>query len=217
MYLDGQLQMTYTEPVAKSLYQVVTRDADTGELVVKVVNPTTTTARTAVSVEGVEVAETVGVTEMVAAPSATNTKANKTNVVPVDRVFDGGGSAFSYDFPAHSITFLRLSPAVGDTASAVQARLRPAAVTKGTSAYVEVTASAAVDGGEAPAPTGRVEVTVGGVEVAGVLDGGRATLVVPTVDLAVGEHAVTVRYLGDATYAPSEVTKDLTVRAVKRK
>ncbi len=217
MYLDGQLQMTYTEPVAKTLYQVVTRDAETGELVVKVVNPTATTARTAVSVEGVEVAGNVGVTEMVAAPSATNTKANPTNVVPVMRVFEGGGSSFSYDFPASSITFLRLSPAVGDTASAVRASLRPAAVTQGTGTYVEVTASAAVDGGEAPAPTGRVEITVGDVRVTGVLDGGRATVVVPTADLAVGEHAVTVRYLGDATYAPSEVTKDLTVRAVKRR
>jgi alpha-L-arabinofuranosidase/regulation of enolase protein 1 (concanavalin A-like superfamily) len=217
MYLDGELQMTYTEPVAKSLYQVVTRDADTGELVVKVVNPTATTARTAVTVDGVEVSTTVGVTEMVAAPTATNTKANKTAVVPVDRVFEGGGSAFSYDFPAHSITFLRLAPDVGDTESAVRARLRPAAVTQGTGARVEVTATAAVDGGSSPAPTGRVEVTVGDVQVTGVLDGGRATLVVPTGTLAVGEHEVTIRYLGDPTYAPSAVTKDLTVRAAKRK
>ncbi len=216
-YLDGVLQMTYTEPVAKSLYQVVTRDADTGELVVKVVNPTATTARTAVTVDGVEVSETVGVTEMVAAPTATNTKADPTNVVPVDRVLERGGSSFSYDFPAHSITFLRLSPEVGETASAVRARLRPASVTQGTGAHVEVTVSAATARGRAPVPTGAVEVVVGDARVAGRLEDGRATVVVPTGGLAVAEHAVTVRYLGDRTYAPSQQVKDLTVREARRR
>ncbi|MEG3615788.1 alpha-L-arabinofuranosidase C-terminal domain-containing protein [Isoptericola haloaureus] len=110
LYLDGELQMTYTEPAEKSLYQVVTHDEDTGEMIVKVVNPGASTARTDVSVTGAfEVASDVAVTEMVADPSAANTKADKTHVVPVDRAWDGGANEFTYDFPAHSVTFLRLA------------------------------------------------------------------------------------------------------------
>ena len=112
LYLDGELQLTYTEPAEKSLYQVVTHDEDTGEMIVKVVNPGASTARTDVSVTGAfEVASDVAVTEMVADPSAANTKADKTQVVPVDRTWDGGANAFAYDFPAHSVTFLRLAAA----------------------------------------------------------------------------------------------------------
>src|SRR5690606_22254799 len=100
LYLDGELQMTHTEPTEKSLYQVVTHDEESGEMIVKVVNPGESTARTDVSVTGAfEVASTVAVTEMVADPSAANTKADKTAVVPVDRSWDGGANEFSYDFP----------------------------------------------------------------------------------------------------------------------
>lgn len=214
LYLDGELQMTYTEPTEKSLYQVVTHDEETGELIVKVVNPGASTARTDVSVTGgFDVAPEVAVTEMVADPSATNTKADKTNVVPVDRTWDGGADAFTYDFPAHSVTFLRLAPETGETASAVRARLRPASVVQGTSARVEATVVAAEDGGSRAPGTGRVEVEVDGVTATGTLADGDATVRIPTDGLEPGEHRVTVRYPGDATYAPSEVVKDLTVRA----
>ena len=63
LYLDGVLQMTYTEPASESLYQVVTHDEETGALTLKVVNPHATTARTTVQVTGgMQVAEEVGVT-----------------------------------------------------------------------------------------------------------------------------------------------------------
>ncbi|PFG42353.1 alpha-L-arabinofuranosidase [Isoptericola jiangsuensis] len=110
LYLDGELQMTYTEPTEKSLYQVVTHDDATGELIVKVVNPGAATARTDVSVTGAfDVAADVAVTEIVADASATNTKADPDAVVPVDRAWDGGANEFTYDFPARSVTFLRLA------------------------------------------------------------------------------------------------------------
>jgi alpha-L-arabinofuranosidase len=114
LYLDGALQMTYTEPTTESLYQVVTRDAGTGELVLKVVNPYDAVARTAVSVAGAEVASRTSVTTMSGAPSARNTKTRPERVVPVesrarlDVSRSGGGSAFTYDFAPHSVTFLRL-------------------------------------------------------------------------------------------------------------
>lgn len=117
MYLDGELQMRYTEPRTESLYQVVTRDEATGELVLKVVNPYASIARTAVSVDGYVVDPEAAVTQMSGEPSAVNTKARPERVVPVEgtEVLDtsasNGASEFTYDFPAHSITFLRLSEA----------------------------------------------------------------------------------------------------------
>ncbi|MCA5892518.1 Ig-like domain-containing protein [Isoptericola sp. NEAU-Y5] len=112
LYLDGELQLTYTEPAAKSLYQVVTHDDATGELIVKVVNPGGSTARTAVDVAGgFAVAEQVAVTELVADPSATNSKGDPDAVVPVERTWAGGANEFTYEFPAYSVTFLRLAEA----------------------------------------------------------------------------------------------------------
>ncbi|KRE30398.1 hypothetical protein ASG80_16700 [Agromyces sp. Soil535] len=110
LYLDGVLQLSYTEPSAKGLYQVVTRDTETGELVLKVVNPTGSTARTDVAVTGgLTIDGDVAVTEMVGAPGDVNTKADPEHLVPVDREWSGGGNEFSYDFPAYSITFLTLT------------------------------------------------------------------------------------------------------------
>jgi alpha-L-arabinofuranosidase len=119
LYLDGELQMKYTEPTTESLYQVVTRDAETGELVLKVVNPFESVARTAVTVDGYAVEPDAEVIEMSGAPAAMNTKAQPERIVPVedtatlDVSSSDGGSAFSYDFPAHSITFLRLKESDG--------------------------------------------------------------------------------------------------------
>jgi cellulose binding protein with CBM2 domain len=112
LYLDGVLQLSYTQPTEKGLYQVATRDSKTGDVRVKVVNPGPSTARTSVSVGGsMEVAPKVDVTEIVGSPSDVNTKADPTNVVPVSRTWDGGANAFTYDFPAYSITFLTLHQA----------------------------------------------------------------------------------------------------------
>lgn len=110
LYADGELKLTYTEPSVESLYQVVTHDEETGEYTVKVVNPFATTARTTVNVDdAVDIASSVKVTEMVADPTAMNTKDDPTNVVPVNKTWEGGSNSFTYDFPAYSVTFLRLS------------------------------------------------------------------------------------------------------------
>jgi alpha-L-arabinofuranosidase len=119
LYLDGALQMTYTEPTTESLYQVVTRDAETGELVLKVVNPYESVARTAVTVDGYVVDGDAEVIEMSGAPSAVNTKSQPERIVPVEGAAtldvsrSGDDTAFSYDFAPHSITFLRLAEANG--------------------------------------------------------------------------------------------------------
>ncbi|MFD4633316.1 alpha-L-arabinofuranosidase C-terminal domain-containing protein [Streptomyces sp. NPDC058284] len=93
---------------AEPFRQVVTRDKATGDLIVKVVNAQDQEARTRVGLgSGVKVAATARVTTLAADPAVENTK-DKTPVKPVDSVFSGVDDSFSYTFPAHSVTFLRI-------------------------------------------------------------------------------------------------------------
>lgn len=109
LYLDGEFQFEYTEPAAKPLYQVVTRDTGTNELIVKLVNPTGTASLADISVDDVEIGSTVKATELVAAPDAQNTKEDPTNVVPRDFELKAGADGLAYEVPAYSVTFLRLA------------------------------------------------------------------------------------------------------------
>ena len=69
LYLDGELQMSYDQPQAsEKVFQVVTRDKKTGDLVAKVVNTSTSPVRTDVNVSDVEVAPTATVTTLAGAP-----------------------------------------------------------------------------------------------------------------------------------------------------
>lgn len=116
LYLDDELHLEYTEPAPSStLHHVVTRDVDSEELIVKVVNSADTAAATDITVGDVTVAPTARVTEITADPAAVNTKADPAVVVPVERELTTAGEEFTYEFPAHSVTFLRLAVDDGDT------------------------------------------------------------------------------------------------------
>lgn len=111
-YLDGQLVTTYTDTTTmEDLHQVVTRDDKTGDLLVKVVNSSESTIRTPVTITGAHgVLPHATVTEMTATSRTDkNTMSNPTKVVPVTRTVRGVSDSFTYDFPASSITFIRLS------------------------------------------------------------------------------------------------------------
>ncbi|MFF8641243.1 alpha-L-arabinofuranosidase C-terminal domain-containing protein [Streptomyces sp. NPDC015345] len=109
LYLDGKKWGSFTDDKpAEPFRQVVTRDKATGDLIVKVVNAQATQARTEVDLgRGAKVAPKARVTTLAADPAAENTK-DKSPVKPVDSVFDGVDDSFSYTFPAHSVTFLRI-------------------------------------------------------------------------------------------------------------
>lgn len=102
--------------VVEPLYQVMTRDEDTGDVVLKVVNARAKTVRTDVRLGARALADTGTVTTM-ATDQLTdeNTFDEPTKVAPVERQVSGLGSNFTYDFPADSITFIRLhqAPAAG--------------------------------------------------------------------------------------------------------
>lgn len=124
LYLDGELQMSYDQPApAATVYQVVTRDKGTGDLVAKVVNTGTSPVRTQVEVADAGVEPTATVTTLSGAPGATNTKANPNGIKPRTRQVSGISDSFVYEFPASSVTFIRMH-----TADAVAPVVREVAV-----------------------------------------------------------------------------------------
>lgn len=112
LYLDGELQMEYDQPAPPAdVHQVVTRDDRTGDLVAKVVNTSTRPARTRIEVADAGVEGTATVTTLSGAPGATNTKANPDAVKPRTREISGVSDSFVYEFPASSVTFIRMRTA----------------------------------------------------------------------------------------------------------
>jgi alpha-L-arabinofuranosidase len=108
LYLDGQEWGSFADDKpAEPFRQVVTRDAKTGDLIVKVVNDQSSAARTAIDLGGAKVASKAKVTTLAAAPDAVNSE-TATAVAPVVSTFKGVASKFSYTFPANSVTFLRI-------------------------------------------------------------------------------------------------------------
>ncbi|WP_326584027.1 carbohydrate binding domain-containing protein [Streptomyces sp. NBC_00481] len=108
LLLDGQEWGSFTDDKpAEPFRQVVTRDAKTGDLIVKVVNAQPVAARTAIDLGGAKVRAKARVTTLAAAPDAVNTE-TATPVAPVTSTFRGVAEEFSYTFPANSVTFLRI-------------------------------------------------------------------------------------------------------------
>ena len=108
LYLDGREWGGFTDDKpAEPFRQVVTEDARTGELIVKVVNAQPAEARTAIDLGGAKVAPTARVTTLAADADAVNTETD-TPVTPVTSTLRGVSDEFAYTFPAHSVTFLRI-------------------------------------------------------------------------------------------------------------
>ncbi|CAL9394991.1 Extracellular exo-alpha-L-arabinofuranosidase [Streptomyces sp. enrichment culture] len=108
LFLDGQEWGSFRDDKpAEPFRQVVTHDARTGDLIVKVVNAQSAEARTAVDLGGAKVASTARVTTLAADQDAVNTETD-TPVTPVTSTLRGVAPKFTYTFPAHSVTFLRI-------------------------------------------------------------------------------------------------------------
>lgn len=112
LYLDGVLQMEYDQPAPPAkLFQVVTRDERSGDLVAKVVNTANSPVRTQVEVADVGIEGTATVTTLSGAPGATNSKATPNAIKPRTREVTGISEEFVYEFPASSVTFIRMHTA----------------------------------------------------------------------------------------------------------
>lgn len=110
LYQDGVLKLTYDQvDASEQLFQVVTKDDATGDLVAKVVNTATSPVTTQVRVADAGIAPTGTVTSLTApSRSATNTKADPQLIWPKERAVSGLSNDFEYEFPASSVTFLRM-------------------------------------------------------------------------------------------------------------
>ncbi|MFV2119527.1 alpha-L-arabinofuranosidase C-terminal domain-containing protein [Streptomyces sp. Act-28] len=109
LYLDGVKWGGFTdEDRAEPFRQVVTRDAATGELIVKVVNAQEAPARTRIDLGAEPASPTARVTTLQGAPDAVNT-AEDQPVGPVESTLTGVARTFTHTFPAHSVTFLRIA------------------------------------------------------------------------------------------------------------
>ncbi|MFZ4155907.1 alpha-L-arabinofuranosidase C-terminal domain-containing protein [Streptomyces pseudogriseolus] len=108
LYLDGQEWGRFTDDKpAEPFRQVVTEDARTGDLIVKVVNAQPSEARTAIDLGGARVSSRARVTTLAADADAVNTGTDAP-VTPVTSTFRGVADRFTYAFAPHSVTFMRI-------------------------------------------------------------------------------------------------------------
>jgi hypothetical protein len=98
-----------TEPLGQPLYQVVTRDKGTGDVVVKVVNARPHSLRTKVDLGPRRLSGRGTVTTLSVALTDQNSFAQPTKVAPTTTRVSGLDSRFVYDFAANSVTFIRLT------------------------------------------------------------------------------------------------------------
>jgi alpha-L-arabinofuranosidase len=106
---DGEVWATFDDnQVAEPFAQVVTRDDRTGELIVKVVNAQDRAVRCRIDLGGLRVARTATMTVLAGDPGEQNTRSAEP-IQPVTRTVGGISTTFTREFPASSVTFLRIS------------------------------------------------------------------------------------------------------------
>jgi alpha-L-arabinofuranosidase len=109
-YLDGELVHDATVPRQQKFYAVGGRDQKTGDVVVKAINLGNETVAGKLDLNGVGNISATGHATVLqsASLSDNNSLEQPQRVVPLERVLNGVGSEFAHEFPARSLTVLRL-------------------------------------------------------------------------------------------------------------
>jgi alpha-L-arabinofuranosidase len=108
LFLDGAEWAGFDDnAVTEPFAQVVTTDAKTGELIVKVVNAQDKPAVTKIDLGGRKVASQATMTVLAGDPGEQNTRTAEP-IQPVTTRIKGVSSSFTRQFPANSVTFLRI-------------------------------------------------------------------------------------------------------------
>ena len=107
------LMLTGTETSAsgvQSLYASTTRDNQTGETILKAVNPEALDEPVDIKLDGVSQIQPEGKAVILTGdgPDAVNSMEEPKRVAPVESTFENAAANFSYTFPAHSLTVLRI-------------------------------------------------------------------------------------------------------------
>ncbi|MDA1359921.1 carbohydrate binding domain-containing protein [Glycomyces luteolus] len=110
-YVDGVQAFTFEDKEAvEPLYQVVTRNEDTGEVTLKVVNAQSEAVATDVEIEGQSLRSTAEVTTIACEPGCDNLLGQDQVVYPATEEVKGLGNEFTYEFEPYSVTFITLKP-----------------------------------------------------------------------------------------------------------
>ena len=108
-YLDGKLIHDVTYPVTRSLYAVASRGPNHHETILKVVNVSRQVQPTRIMLTGGAFTGT-GTAIVLSSdqPQDENSLDQPLKVVPTTHTLACSGTGFSYNFPANSVTVLRL-------------------------------------------------------------------------------------------------------------
>lgn len=114
-YLDGSLiqDVTYPATAAAGLFASSTFDQNSGQVIVKAVNPYGQSLDTTFDLTGLEsVSSNATLVQLTSGSSADeNSLASPTNVFPATSVITNAGTNFTLTLPANSLSVLRLTPA----------------------------------------------------------------------------------------------------------
>jgi alpha-L-arabinofuranosidase len=110
-YVDGVQAFTVEDKEAiEPLYQVVTRDEETGAITLKVVNAQDQAVTTDVELEGQRLNGKGEVTTMACDPGCDNMLGQDQVAYPTTETVKGLGNEFTYEFEPYSVTFITLTP-----------------------------------------------------------------------------------------------------------
>ncbi|WP_026930548.1 alpha-L-arabinofuranosidase C-terminal domain-containing protein [Glycomyces tenuis] len=110
-FVDGeQVFSVVDEQRIEPLYQVVTRDEETGAVTLKVVNATGEPVRTDVELEGQKLHKTGEVTTLACDPGCDNILGEEPVLSPETERVRHLGNDFTYEFEPYSVTFIELRP-----------------------------------------------------------------------------------------------------------
>ncbi|THV38497.1 alpha-L-arabinofuranosidase C-terminal domain-containing protein [Glycomyces buryatensis] len=110
-YVDGEQAFTFAdEEQVEPLYQVVTRDSETGEVTLKVVNAQDSAVTTDVALTGGKLKQKAEVTTLACEPGCDNVLGEDPVLAPVTETQNGLGNEFTYEFEPYSVTFITLNP-----------------------------------------------------------------------------------------------------------
>ncbi|HEX2143992.1 MAG TPA: alpha-L-arabinofuranosidase C-terminal domain-containing protein [Glycomyces sp.] len=113
-YVDGEQAFTFEDKEQiEPLYQVVTRDEDTGEITLKVVNAQDQAITTDVNLDGRRLKQRGEVTTIACDPGCDNLLGEDQVVYPVTENVNHLGNEFTYEFQPYSVTFITLKPKGG--------------------------------------------------------------------------------------------------------
>jgi len=111
-YLDGELihDVTITDPAEPEVYAVSGRSRETNEIIIKVVNATSSAQSASVNITGSDKIEKEGTVTVLSSPDPTdeNSIEEPTKVSPKTETIKAFGTEFTHSFPANSVTVFRL-------------------------------------------------------------------------------------------------------------